>query len=108
MCKTSIFLTYNEDPKGEEEDLAGSKGSKKKSNLKAPRSADASSNSSASAGNFVVTGVTVECRVCGVKLGRYSPVPAPCPCGVMVPGPALRLSAVKVPSLVIFMLLLVL
>ena len=51
--------------------------------------------------NLTVCGVTVECSVCGVKLGRFSVVECPCSCGIMVPGPALRINAVKVGPLAV-------
>ena len=39
---------------------------------------------------------TVECPGCSCKLGRWSLVDAPCPCGIMVPGPSLRVATAKV------------
>jgi Tat protein secretion system quality control protein TatD with DNase activity len=39
---------------------------------------------------------TVECPDCSCKLGRWSLADAPCPCGIMVPGPSLRITTAKV------------
>ena len=46
--------------------------------------------------NVAVCGVAVECGGCGIKLGRFSPQDSPCSCGILVPGPALRITATKV------------
>ena len=53
--------------------------------------------------NMRVVGDTVECSVCGVKLGRFSQFETPCPCGILVPGPAVRINAAKVHTAVLMM-----
>lgn len=46
--------------------------------------------------NIDVCGVTAECGSCGIKLGKFSQIDSPCPCGILVPGPALRINSNKV------------
>ena len=51
--------------------------------------------------NVAVCGVAVECGGCGIKLGRFSPQDSPCSCGILVPGPALRITATKVNAVLV-------
>ena len=47
-------------------------------------------------GFSVVAGKNVECNKCAAKLGRFSTDSVTCPCGAMVPGPAVRMTTSKV------------
>ena len=104
LCKSSYFLCcpssggHNiETEVFEDEKKKGSKESKK-SKLKFSNSLGEGECSAFTVKhpNMRVVGDTVECSVCGVKLGRFSQFETPCPCGILVPGPAVRINAAKV------------
>lgn len=102
LCKSSYFLSYAfiEDQKTENLGFEGEKKKEIKESKKLKShtilSNDDSMILSAKYPNMNILGDTVECSVCGVKLGKYSHTEAPCPCGILVPGPAVRINATKV------------
>jgi Tat protein secretion system quality control protein TatD with DNase activity len=108
LCKSTLFLSYllrgQDDEPFKGDDLTTKTVSGKKASTNDVRKGRAKSNvewnetgdKKGSNLNMTVCGVTVECSSCGVKLGRFSEVESPCSCGIMVPGPALRINAAKV------------
>lgn len=108
MCKSTLYLSYPlKDQIGEfpmRDNLATKTTSGKNVSADDTRQGRAKSSvgpndtgyRKSSSLYMTVNGVTVECSSCGVKLGRFSEVESPCSCGIMVPGPALRINAAKV------------
>jgi hypothetical protein len=45
---------------------------------------------------FNLRGGIVDCKECGVKLGKYSECESPCACGILVPGPNIKINSTKV------------
>ncbi len=43
-----------------------------------------------------IRGGNVECSQCGMKIGKYSPGEAICPCGAVVTGPVAKINATKI------------
>ena len=109
MCKSSYFLScpssggFNfETEVSEDEKKKGFKGNKKlKLQLSNSMFEGECSAFNEKHPNMRVVGDTVECSICGVKLGRFSQFETPCPCGILVPGPAVRINAAKVRTAVL-------
>jgi hypothetical protein len=108
LCKSTLFLSYplrgqgDEHPKVDDSTTKTASGKKisthdvRKGRSKSNVESNDTGDKKCSSLNMTVCGVTVECSSCGVKLGRFSEVESPCSCGIMVPGPALRINAAKV------------
>ena len=103
MCKSTVFLSfpYNshntdtvDDRKTKENKETKKSKSKSKDSFSDMNNTEKSQNDLFP--NLCVRGDTVECTVCGMKLGKYAISDAPCPCGILVPGPALRINSTKV------------
>lgn len=45
---------------------------------------------------FNLRGGIVDCKECGVKLGKFSECESPCACGILVPGPNIKINSTKV------------
>jgi hypothetical protein len=99
LCKTAIFLdcTDADDEDGQFHGKVKGKGKGGGSKTKEAAGMTVTIRCSlAGGGRLAVRGNSVECTVCGMKLGKYSAGETNCPCGALVPGPTVRITTAKV------------
>jgi TatD DNase family protein len=103
-CRTKLFnhssLTHHASEATRTVFRAGQEEGVCKDVLFVPTSAEQLGANNVSMGVVMGKSQTAECKVCGVKVGKFCPGECVCTCGASVTGPVLRILTTKVPNCV--------